>query len=89
MSDNSEMKEMLVRIDERTEQMQDDVGKLKHVLLEGNGSPAITVQVATQAERLKVLEEDRRDAKIPRHVTLGLIVSILLGLGAILAGFAK
>ncbi len=89
MADKDDMKEMLVRIDERTEQTQKDVDKLKHVLLEGNGSPAITIQVATQAERLKVLEEDRRDAKIPRHVSVGLLVSIILGVGAILAGFVK
>lgn len=89
MSEIGDMKVMLVRIDERTEQMQSDVDQLKHVLLEGNGSPAVTVQVATMNERLKSIEESKREDKVPRHVTLGLVVSIVLAGFAILAGFIQ
>jgi hypothetical protein len=81
--------ERMKSMDERGERMEANIEKLKHVLLEGNGSPAITVQVATLDQRLKNLEEDKKDAKIPRHVSVGLIVSIILGVGAILAGFVN
>lgn len=87
MSDD--VKVMLVRIDERTQKMQDDVDKLKHVLIEGNGTPAVTVQVATMDQRLKQLEEDQDDRKIPRSVSAGIWVSIVLALIGILAGFSS
>ncbi len=89
MAEQDGIRALLARIDERTQQTAEDVDKLKHVLLEGNGTPAVIVQVATHAERLKTLEEDRRDAKIPRHVSVGLVVSIILAGLAILAGFVK
>lgn len=66
-----------------------DVEQIKHVLLEGNGQPSMTVQVATMEQRIKQLEEDEDDKKVPRHVSIGLWVSIVLGLGAMLVGFVK
>jgi hypothetical protein len=84
---DNDTRDLLVRIDERTKQTADDVDLLKHVILEGNGTPAITVQVATMNERLKSIEESEKDEKIPRHVTLGIAVSILLAGVAMLAGF--
>lgn len=48
--------ELLVRLDERGEVMADQIEKITHVLLEGNGTPALTVQVARIDERLQKLE---------------------------------
>jgi hypothetical protein len=107
-SDNT--RDLLVRIDERTEQTQKDVDLLKHVILEGNGTPALTVQVATLNTRLssiedgvpamtvqvatldtrlRAMEESKRESSIPRHVTVGLLVSIILAGFGIVAGFMQ
>jgi hypothetical protein len=86
---NDDFKEMLARIDERTDQTQKDVDLLKHVILEGNGTPAMTVRVATQDERLKALEEHVKENKIPRNVSLGIIVSIVIAVFSSLVGFVK
>lgn len=88
MSD-AEIKMVLARMDERWERVEEDLKKLKHVLLEGNGSPAVTVQVATMDQRIKQLEEDKNDRKVPRAVSAGIWVSIVLALVGILAGFAN
>ena len=49
---------LLQRLDERTEKTEEMVGKLAHVILEGNGTPALTVQIATLTEKVKSLEDD-------------------------------
>lgn len=77
--------EMLARIDERTERLVDDVDQLKHTLLEGNGVPAITVQVATLNTEVATLKQQARDYRIPRHVWIGIVISALIGLTGILA----
>jgi len=43
--DDEEQTALLVRLDERTKQTQEMVERLVHVILEGNGSPAVTVAV--------------------------------------------
>ena len=87
------IKEVLARLDERTKAMSDDMDSIKHVLLEGNGSPALTVQVATIDTRLKTVEEARRDDKaqlgVPRSVSISIVVSVIIGLVGLLAAFAK
>lgn len=75
-----EMTSLLIRLEERVKSMAENVGQLHHVLLEGNGSPALTVQVATMNERIETLEEAGKDYRIPRHVWIGIIVSALIGL---------
>ncbi len=47
-----DMKHTLIRLDERGARMELDLGKITHVLLEGNGSPPITTSVATQGVQL-------------------------------------
>jgi hypothetical protein len=88
MSDE-DIKAFMVRMDERWERVEEDLDKLKHVLLEGNGSPAMTVQVALQEQRLRSLEESKKDEKVPRSVWVGLLITSILSIGAILAGFAQ
>ena len=60
---------MLARLDEKTdrfaqdiEAIRKDVGGLRHVLLEGNGTPALTVQVARLDERIVAMERTRLSA---------------------------
>lgn len=89
MSDINEMSSILSRLDERTERMEDDLDKVKHVLIEGNGKPSIVVQVATMNERLSSLEEHVKENKIPRNVSLGIIVSIIIAVFSSLVGFVK
>ncbi len=48
---------VIARIDERTERTESDVAKLTHVILEGNGTPAITTQLATLNLKVSNLEE--------------------------------
>lgn len=87
MSEQQEdIRVILERLDGRGERMEDDLKKLKHVLLEGNGTPAMTVQVATMDQRIKAIEDIGKDKKIPRQVALGIFVSIVLGLTSILMG---
>jgi len=77
---------LLARLDERTQRMEDKVDKLSHVLLEGNGVPAVTVQVATLNEKVSQLEEEARGYRIPRNVWVGIIFSAIIGILGILAG---
>ncbi len=88
MEDN-DIKLFMARMDERWERVEEDLGKLKHVLLEGNGTPAMTVRMALMEQELARVKEERADSKVPRHVALGIWVSIVLGVGAILVGFIK
>lgn len=103
-------RDLLIRIDERTEKTQKDVDLLKHVILEGNGTPALTVQVATintrlasiedgvpgmavtvatLDTRLRAMEENKKESSIPKHVTVGLIVSVLLAGVGLVASFLQ
>ena len=52
----TKFEETLVRIDGKVGQLAEDVSKLKHVLIEGNGTPSIMTQVARMDERLKAIE---------------------------------
>lgn len=69
--------------------LRGDVEQIKHVLIEGNGTPAMTVRVAIVENELERVKEERNDAKMPRSFSVGLAVSILLGLLGILSGFVN
>lgn len=84
MSDEiSLVKELLVKLDSRLERIEDDVSKLKHVLMEGNGQPAMTVRVAILENELERVNEERADRKMPRSAWIAIVVSILLALVSI------
>jgi len=72
--------ELLGRLDERTERTEQDVGLLKHVLIEGNGVPPVTVQLAILTNEVASLKEKDRESRIPRHIWLVLIVSSLISI---------
>jgi hypothetical protein len=84
---DEEIQNIVSRMDERWARIEEDLQKLKHVLLEGNGTPAMIVRVALVEQELKRVNEEREDRKVPRHVSVGLYVSIILAVGSILAGF--
>lgn len=77
---NEEVHGLLSRIDERTEFIQDRVDKLAHVVLEGNGTPALTVTVAQNAVRLDALEDHIERKQIPAHVWVSIIASGVIAL---------
>jgi hypothetical protein len=74
---NAELFKMLGLIEERTRQTADDVDALKHVLLEGNGSPALTVQVADLNGRVKAVEENRKAKTAIKVAVIGGLVGIV------------
>lgn len=80
---DDDMLGLLIRVDERTKTLVEDVGQLKHVLLEGNGTPAVTVQLATLNTEMATVKEHIRDYRIPRNVWMGILVSAILGFGGI------
>lgn len=71
---------LLGRLDERTELMQNDIGTLKHVLIEGNGVPPVTAQLATLNAEVAGLKDQAKDYRIPRAVWLGIVISAVIGL---------
>ncbi len=56
--------ELLGRLDERGAVMADQVERITHTLLDGNGSPALTVTVARIDERLQKLESTSEKKKL-------------------------
>lgn len=77
---DEDLKLLLVRMHEQIKNLQDDVDQIKHVLIEGNGQPALTTQVAINRTKIEKLEEEDQSKKIPRAVWAGIIVSIVLSL---------
>jgi hypothetical protein len=51
-----ERTELIARLDERGRVMAEQIEKISHTLLDGNGSPPLTVTVARLDERLQKLE---------------------------------
>lgn len=72
MSEHSD-RDLLVRIDTRTEATAKDVALLKRIVIEGNGQPPLTSQFATLRERSK--NQGRQLAAL-WGVVLGLIGGI-------------
>lgn len=68
--------------------IKEDVEQIKHVLLEGNGTPAMTVRLAVAENELARIKEDRVDMKMPRAAWVGIVVSIALGIASIAATYS-
>lgn len=73
---DSDVVELLVRMDERTKQTAEDVDQLKHVILEGNGSPPLTVAVARTEERLTALEATGKERVGMSVARLGVLATV-------------
>ncbi len=92
MSDLSEIREMLQELTSRqavhaAEQsaIKEDVAQIKHVLIEGNGQPAMTVRVALAEQELERMREERDDKKMPRAAWAAILISSLIGIAGIVA----
>lgn len=79
----TDIRGLLIKLDGRMDELARDVAKLSHVILEGNGSPPMTVKIATLETKLSLLEGEKREAKIPRHVWLTVMASTIIGIIAI------
>lgn len=55
---------MLMVLMERTGETREDTRMLRHVLLEGNGTPSVVSQVATLTSR-----QEATDAKLDLHIS--------------------
>jgi len=82
--DDGDLTALLARLDERTERTEETLEKISHVLLEGNGTPAITVQVATLNAKVSSIEEHIRENRVPRHVWVAIIASIAVAIVSML-----
>lgn len=74
---------LLIKLDGRMEELAKDVAKLSHVILEGNGTPPMTVKVATLETRVNLIEGEKKEAKIPKHVWLTVMASTITAIVAI------
>lgn len=58
--------------------LKEDVAQIKHVLIQGNGQPAMTVRLALVENELKRVAEERTDRKLPRSAWLSIVISAVL-----------
>lgn len=68
---------LLARIDEKLTKVVTEVGELHHILLTGNGQPAIVSQIAVITEKVENLEQTNENKSIPRHAWLGALISLV------------
>ena len=57
--------------------LKDDVGQIKHILIEGNGRPAVMVRLALVEKEMERVTQERSDRKLPRAALLGIVASSL------------
>ncbi len=72
---NSEVSELLVRLDERTKQTAEQVDAICHVL-EGNGRPGLVEIAARVDERIEVLEKHVAANRMTLPIVAGLCLTI-------------
>lgn len=78
-----EFKTLLTRMDGRLERLESDMEDVRHVLIEGNGQPAMTVRVALAENEIRRINEERADKKMPRAVWVSLVLSTMTAVAAI------
>lgn len=79
-----EFRDLLTRMDGRLERLESDMEDVRHVLIEGNGKPAMTVRMALAENELARLSEERADRKMPRAAWVAIILSSLLSLAGVI-----
>ena len=84
-----ELEDVVQEVRLNLQYLAERVGRISHVLLEGNGKPALTEQVAILVHKVGAIEEamkeTRVDNKLPKAAWLGIVVSIMLGLPSFVA----
>jgi len=69
--------------------LKEDVSQIKHVLIEGNGQPAMTVRLALVENELKRVAEERALRKLPRSAWVGIVISSLFSTMTLAMTLAK
>jgi hypothetical protein len=77
----------LARLEAVAATTANDVGQLKHTLLEGNGVPSITVQVATLNADMATVKQQLADHRIPRSTMIPMLITIIIAVADILMNF--
>lgn len=84
-----EFRELLTRMDGRLERLESDMEDVRHVLIEGNGKPAMTVRMALAENELQRLTEERSDQKMPRAAWVAILVSTVVSLCGMLVSLVN
>lgn len=63
--------------------LKEDVAQIKHVLIEGNGQPAMTVRLALLENEQKRITEERNDRKLPRSAWVAIVISAIFSIAGI------
>ena len=79
-----EFRDLLTRMDGRLERLESDMEDVRHVLIEGNGKPAMTVRMALAESELARLAEERTERKMPRAAWLAILLSTLTSVAGII-----
>lgn len=75
-----ELRDLLMRMDSRLQRLETDSAAVRHVLIEGNGRPAMTVRMALAENELQRLNEERTDRKMPRAAWAAILISTVMSL---------
>lgn len=80
-----EVNERSIRLATDTRTLKEEVGKLRRLLIEGNGQPPLTHRVALNEQEVRSLRESLRAAQAGRvQIKAALIGSVFAVLGTIL-----
>jgi hypothetical protein len=79
-----EFRDLLTRMDGRLERLESDMEDVRHVLIEGNGKPAMTVRMALVEQEQARMIEERTDRKMPRSAWVAIIFSTLMSLAGVI-----
>jgi hypothetical protein len=83
-----EFRDLLTRMDGRLERLESDMEDVRHVLIEGNGKPAMTVRMALAENELARLAEERSERKMPRAAWVAILLSTLTAIASIVVAIA-
>lgn len=81
---NDERDDLLIELKIKLENMGGRVDDIAHVLLEGNGKPAMTIRMALAEQDLERLKEERNDKKMPRSAWVAILISSVIGIAGFL-----
>lgn len=84
-----EFRDLLTRMDGRLERLESDMEDVRHVLIEGNGRPAMTVRMALAENELARLADERTDRKMPRAAWVAILLSSLLSLAGVIVALVR
>jgi hypothetical protein len=88
-----EFRDLLTRMDGRLERLESDMEDVRHVLIDGNGRPAMTVRMALAESEIQrvanVINEDRIDRRMPRSAWVAILCSTAIGLTSLVLGLMQ